>query len=385
MGGIFLFLCKEGSRNALNNDRTHEQFLENYQTLFGKCLPHMDTVDDVLKELSNEELEKLKATLVASLIEQKVFGKFRLQNQYYRVAVDATGVMSVNEGHCEHCLHKTSKNGTVTYFHNVLEAKLITPNGFCISLATEWIENPEDYSKQDSEQKAFKRLAAKLKEFYPRLPVCIHADGLYPNDPFFKICELYDWSFIVTLKDKSLKSLWEEIDLELLMNPNNTKRHYHLQKKTFQNFRWLNNLEYKGHKLSWVECCEEINNFHTRFVHATNLQIDFESVISISHSGRLRFKIENEGFNIQKNSGYGLSHKYSRNSATAMKNYVSLMQIAHLFNQLYELSSFMQKLMVGKQTIKNLWKEFLASFALQPISKTQFQSLLNTRTQFRYG
>jgi hypothetical protein len=32
-------------------------------------------------------------------------------------------VMNVNEGHCDHCLHRTSKSGKVTYFHNVLEAK----------------------------------------------------------------------------------------------------------------------------------------------------------------------------------------------------------------------------------------------------------------------
>jgi hypothetical protein len=52
------------------------------------------------------------------------------------VAVDATGVGRTDEKHCEHCLHKTSKNGKTTYFHNVLAAKLICSNGFSISLGT---------------------------------------------------------------------------------------------------------------------------------------------------------------------------------------------------------------------------------------------------------
>ena len=95
--------------------------------------------------------------------------------------------MNVAAGHCDHCLHKTSKNGVTTYFHYVLEAKLITPNGFAISLATEWIENPSSYDKQDCELKAFKRLAWKMKKFFPRLPICIHADGLYPSKRFFEI------------------------------------------------------------------------------------------------------------------------------------------------------------------------------------------------------
>ena len=58
--------------------------------------------------------------------------------------------MSFTEPHCEQCLHRTSKSGKTTYFHHVLEAKLITPNGFALSLATEWIANPAGaYEKQD--------------------------------------------------------------------------------------------------------------------------------------------------------------------------------------------------------------------------------------------
>jgi hypothetical protein len=102
--------------------------------------------------------------------------------RWFVVAIDGTGVMNFSQKHCEHCLYKRSKRGKLSYFHNVLEAKLITPNGFSISIATEWIENPQgEYDKQDCELKAFKRLAAKLKKPFPRLPICITADGLYPN------------------------------------------------------------------------------------------------------------------------------------------------------------------------------------------------------------
>lgn len=41
--------------------------------------------------------------------------------------------------------------------------------------------------------------------------------------------------------------------------------------------------------------------------------------------GRLRWKIENEGFNIQKNLGYELEHKYSRVSFVALKNYYQIL------------------------------------------------------------
>jgi len=385
LAAIFLFICKEGSRNAFNNDRAKEPFLANYEALFGKRLPHMDTVDDVLRELDNKELERLKASLVSTLIEKKVFGKLRLLDTYYRVAVDATGVMSVPKGHCDHCLHKTSKNGVVTYFHNILEAKLITPNGFAISLCSEWIENPEDYEKQDSEQKAFKRLAAKLKSLYPRLPICILADGLYPNAPFFETCKTNDWRYIVTLKDKSLKSLWEEIDLELLTQMKNTRSWSHPQQNKRRTFRWLLGLNYRGHQLSWLECVEVSGEKTARFVFLTDIEADFDNAIELVAAGRMRFKIENEGFNTLKNGGYGLSHKYSRVSGQAMKNYISLMHIAHLINQLYELSSLVRPLLGAKETLKNLWKDFLGSLTHLRMSREQVLLSLGVRVQFRYG
>lgn len=357
LGGLFLFIAKQDSRNAMNNDREEPIFTENFLKLFGKRLPHMDTVNDVLVELKNDELEQLKAGLVAVLIEKKVLAKYRL-NGYYRVAIDATGVMSVAAGHCDHCLQKTSKNGVTTYFHNVLEAKLITPNGFAISLATEWIENPSNYDKQDCELKAFKRLSWKIKKHFPRLPICIHADGLYPNKRFFEICAQFSWHFIVTLKNGSLKSLWEDIELELLTSKNQLVE---TKKGQVNVYHWLSDLSYQEQSLSFMECIETKSDKTNRFVFVTDLTVDKANVKEVTASGRLRFKIENEGFNTQKNLGYGLGRKYSRTSNEAMKNYVSLLQIAHFFNQLYELSSLAQPLVQRKTTIKHLWKRLISA------------------------
>ena len=307
-----------------------------------------------------------------------------MEDSYYRVAVDATGVMSVDQGHCSHCLHKKSKNGVITYFHNVLEAKLMTPNGFAISIATEWIENPDDYDKQDCELKAFRRLAEKLKKYFPRLSICILADGLYPNAPFFEICIANNWSYIVTLKDGSLKSLWEEIEMELLMHNNNHRSCAQPQKKKIESYRWLSGLTYQGHNLSWVECIEEHDGKVKRFAYLTNIGANFNNVITLVTSGRLRFMIENQGFNTQKNGGYNLSHKFSRVSAVAMKNYFSLMQIAHLLNQLYELSPGAGAMLNAKETLKNMWKDFIASLTHTVLDIAEVITACTLRIQIRF-
>ncbi len=179
MAGIALFVFR--SRNALNNKRLEGKFKKNYRKLFRLRLPHPDTVHRVLARLAEDALEALKHWLVKALLERRVLHKHRLFGRWFTVAVDATGMFSFSEKHCEQCLHQTSKSGKTTWFHNVLEAKLITPSGLAISLATEWIVNPEgEYDKQDCERKAFTRLAAQLKKRHPRLPICLTADGLHP-------------------------------------------------------------------------------------------------------------------------------------------------------------------------------------------------------------
>lgn len=96
----------------------------------------------------------------------------------------------------------------VAWFQYVLETKLATPSGLAISLASKSVVNQtgRNYEKQDCELKALERLAEKIKAFFPRLPVCILADGLYPNSTVFDNCLAYGWKFIITLKDKALKS-----------------------------------------------------------------------------------------------------------------------------------------------------------------------------------
>ncbi len=208
MAAIALFIFQQGSRNAFNNLRQEAKFAKHYRRLFKLRLPHLDTVHAVLCRLADEVLEQLKHWLVKTLLEKKALHKYRLFGRYFVVAIDATGMMSCAERHCEQCLHQSSKKGKTTYFHTVLEAKLITANGFAISLATEWIANPVgEYDKQDCERNAFVRLAAKLKHLHPRLPICLTADGLYPYQGFFQTCRANGWAFILTFQDGNLPSV----------------------------------------------------------------------------------------------------------------------------------------------------------------------------------
>lgn len=390
---LMMFLLKEGSRNAMNNERQERQFVENYFSLFKMRLPHMDTAEDFLRVLKEDELETLKASLVSGLIEKRVFHKFKLLGKRFIVAVDGTGVASYEKDYSGACLRKTSKNGNTTYFHHVLEARLVTSNGLSVSLATEWIANDaaRDFDKQDCEQKAFRRLAAKLKRYFPRLPICIVADGLYPNQHFFHLCQQYGWDFIVVLQDGNLPSVQEELRL-LPKTARHTTERYQAKGvvRTTQRYRWVDELEYKGHVLNWLECGETIIHTTTgeetrsRFVHITNLKVDSNNVHLISTAGRLRWKIENEGFNILKNQDYELGHKYSRVSFRALKNYFQCMQIAHMINQLAILGSEIALLLKPpKMTVRHLWKNLTGFMLYGKVCPKELDHIKEKRWQIR--
>lgn len=357
---IMMFVFKEGSRNAFNNDRSEGEFAANYWRAFKLALPHMDTVDAVMRVIEIGNLDEIRIALIRELIESKIFAKFRHGNAYYRIAFDGTGVVYVNEGHCDHCLKQKRPSGKVLHFHNVLEAKLICPNGFAISLMSEWIENEPDYVKQDCEQRAFARLAARLKQAFPRLPICVVADGLYPNATIFSLLRQYNWRYVITLQDDSLPSVWEEVSLSQSFKNTTIKM---AGAKLKQELTWVNSINYHDmFSISWVECIESTINCDTqktsRFVYITDIPVDHNSASEVVETGRMRQNIE-DSFNSQKNRGYAMKHKYSRISLTALKNYYAAMQIAHLINQLVELGSLIKPILTAKLTLKHLWKQLL--------------------------
>jgi hypothetical protein len=113
-------------------------------------------------------------------------------NGFIFIAVDGTGMFCFKRRHCPHCLTKKGKNKKTIYYHEVPEAELVTQNGFAFSVASEFIENTHLYpTKQDCEFNAFKRIATKIKEYLPKLSICLLLDALYSRYPVLKSVKKY--------------------------------------------------------------------------------------------------------------------------------------------------------------------------------------------------
>jgi hypothetical protein len=128
-----------------------------------------------------------------------------------------------------------------------------------------------------------------------------------------------------------------------------------------QEFRWVTDLDYQDSegrcwKLNALECSETTADGQHYFAWLTSLPVNRKTVATIAQQGgRARWKVENEGFNRQKNSGLNLEHVYSIDPEK-WKEYYLLLQIAFILIQLLERGSLLRRL--ADEMGRPFWKLF---------------------------
>src|SRR5690625_3413855 len=332
--------CNMGSMRNMTNQFNKEECIENMKKVFKldtlEELPHYDTSNNFLSELAHEALENIRTYMIKNLLKKLCFEQYRISCKYWGVIVDGTGLFTFDEKHCEHCLRREYTNEAtgetkIIYMHHVLEAKLVVGN-MVLSLDSEFIENEsEETPKQDCELNAFYRLAKRIKATYPRLPICLLGDSLYACDGVFRECKENTWKYIIRFKEKRIGSVASEFQAIKKMEED----HHH------PDYSWVNHIAYHDYQVHVFEYIppkgkkEEKEVYPFTFI--SNIEITEENIEKLTSAGRSRWKIENEGFNFnrQKNNIYHIEHANSHHYL-AMKNHYLLTQITDILMQLFE-------------------------------------------------
>lgn len=333
----------------------------------GEYLPHGVTLNEYAKRLYVNDIQEIQQDLIKDLIRRKTFNEARFRKKWL-VIVDGTQLYSGSRKINDHCLERHHNKGTekesINYHQNVLEAKIYLGEKLIASIGSEFIENNgEDFElqkkmtaeeiKQDCEQKAFKRLAAKIYKKYPRLPIILMADSLYASKVVMDICQQYRWDYLIRYKTGSIPSITEEYEA---IPEKNQKGHA----------EYINDIDYQGRKVNvlkyWVQKIKKETVITTKFQWITSLMITQKNAEKMAQVGRLRWKIENEGFNRQKQWQTDITHACSWN-ANALKIYYLMLQISDMIKQLYEWFYLKKNGIIKKQ--KNISSDLLASFTRQ--------------------
>ena len=318
--------------------------------------PVHGTLDHFVGHVGAAGFASVRTQMVRQLIRSKVLDPARLLG-YLVVPLDGTGQCSFRQRHCDGCLVQRHGQTTV-YYHEVLEAKVLGPAELVFSLASAFIENADappsapcrsaEAVKQDCELNAFSRLAPQLKKDFPQLRLCLSVDALYACGRFFQVCRDYDWAFVCTFKPKDLSTAWDEFQRLLPLCPHN-RLERELPDGTRQLYRWMPQVGYTDAQgRSWafnaIQLQETIDHQTTTFAWLTPLPVSARTVEAIAtHGGRHRWRIENQGFNRQKNSALNLQHLFSTDPEK-LKAYYYLLQIACILLHLLEQGSLLRRL-----------------------------------------
>lgn len=346
----------------------------------------------------------MRRLMLARLIRNKVFDAARVQGRLL-VLVDATDYLTFKERHCPHCLTQSNASST-TYKHPVLEAKLLGPASVVASVATVFLENPDvadvltpnvgaEQRKQDCELKALARLVPVLKEQFPQLKMCVSGDGLYACGTALELITSCGWSYVLVLKPGRLPSVWQDFVQLLELVPEN-RLEQTTPEKIRQVYRWVNEVSYvdsEGRQWTFdvVQCEETEEGETTRWVWMTDLEVSRETVVEVAQrGGRRRWCVENEGFNMQKNSEMNLEHAYSEDEE-GLKAYYLLLQMAHLMLQMLEKGSLLLALARGQGktvlglfgSVKNIAKRLRDSFVRVRIADEAYDKEAARKIQIR--
>jgi len=365
--GILLFVLQFSSRRAANAEITRPMFDENLRLLFPQLdeLPHADTLYRLLCKIDITQIEQAHTDLVRRLMRKKKFVNY-LINNCYPLAIDGTQKL-VYRSLWSNSLQqrRLPSKGELTqeplyeYYVYVLEANLCFHNGMVIPLMSEFLDyqkGDSGQSKQDCETKAFHRLAERIKKAFPRLPVMLLLDGLYPSGPVFKRCHDYNWDFMIVLKDGSLPKVWEEFRALHALTPNQECRQNWGNRR--QRFRWVNDIRYeygpnaRQHlDLHVVVCQEQWEDLdeHNEIITktATHAWVSSRRLWRnnlherCNLGARHRWGIESCNL-VEKHQGYHYEHRFAQNW-NAIRGYHYLMRLAHLLNTLARFSSALAK------------------------------------------
>jgi hypothetical protein len=380
--GLGLFLFRLGARRQLDYELGGDA--EQDKILLGNVnrLAHAEqdsvpvhrTLDHYVSDhLGWEPVAELRTKMVRRLMRMKALDSARLLGDLV-VALDGTGHLAFDHEHCDHCLVQTQGDRSY-YYHQVLEAKVVGPSGLALSVGTEFIDNSlvgprpsgqgaEEW-KQDCELKAWQRLAPTLKRQFPQTRFCISGDSLYACGPVMSVCEDNGWRFVLTFKEGRTPDLWREFQALKALCPEQVVR-VNRPDGVVEEYRWVNDLPYtdasgREHRLDAIEyVAQRDGEVVSTWAWLTNYHVTAKRVTALANQGgRIRSKIENEGFNVQKNGGYRLEHAYSYNEVGLRVFYI-LLQIAHMMMQLFERGSLLKGLAQagGKRTVLALFGSY---------------------------
>jgi len=365
MSAFAMFSLKSPSLLAFDRERAEG----NLETIYGiervPCDTHMR---EILDPVSPKWLRPVFKSVFRQLQRGKALEPMAFLEGHYLLALDGTGYFSSTQIHCASCLHKVHRNGSITYYHQMLGAAIIHPDvREVIPLMPEPIVKQDGTDKNDCERNAAKRFVAKLRQDHPHLKFIVTEDGLSSNAPHIETLHDHDLHYILGVKEGDHAFLFTQVQAaEHAGRVTHYERHDRAAGLVHR-FRFVNDVPLNASntdvRVNVIEYWEIGADKVQHFSWVTDLRVSKRNVFHLMRGGRARWKIENETFNTLKNQGYNFEHNYGHGQQNLSVVFAMLMMLAFLVDQTQQLCCALFQAVWAKLGSKRLlWERMRALF-----------------------
>lgn len=343
-----------------NQSVAEEQNLHNIYRIEGD-IPCDNQMRAILDPIDPAQLRPFFSACFERLSKAGIVREYEYRQGHVIVSIDGVEHFSSTTIHCPNCTTRKHRDGKISYHHSGLAAVMVHPDQKEVfPLDFEPILKQDGAQKNDCERNAAKRIGAALHKSYPDLKIILVEDALYANAPHIRQITEYDWSYILSIKPDSHKSLEKQFAgrratgqvKELRLTDEDGLQHY---------FAWTNALSLCDSAIDVIvnyllyEQTDKDGKL-TRWNWATNLPLQARTVQSVMRAGRSRWKIENETFNTLKNQGYHFEHNYGHGTQHLATVLALLMFLAFTVDQIQQrCCRFFRQLWKGLGTKAKLW------------------------------
>ena len=183
---------------------------DNAKSLFKiEEIPSDNQIRKILDPIPEEKVCVTFKTVYEWLSKNQIINQFEYLDNQILLALDGTEYYQSQKINCPHCNCRKHKNGSTTYYHQVVMPVIVSPSKKnVINLAPEFIKKQDGEKKQDCENAAVKRWLFKNPVNSKSKSKQIHllGDDLYSRQPICELALRQGYNFIFVAKPSSHQS-----------------------------------------------------------------------------------------------------------------------------------------------------------------------------------
>ncbi|MBF0499950.1 MAG: transposase [Candidatus Riflebacteria bacterium] len=364
MAGLAMMLVQDPSLLEFQNRLEERRRGNNLRTIFGVSkIPKESQFRRVLDPADPSIIQNAFSACVQRLQKTRLWSEYRVLNGRYPVLFDGFEFFRSNKQGCDHCLEFHHRDGRVDYAHQVLAATLAHPTAKRpIPLMLEEIRREDGTQKQDCEFNAARRLIPNLVKQHCHLDLIFVGDGLYSKVPMVNLIIDTGSSYILVAKPTDHVALEE--NLASLRLCDGVKRlEFTTDKGKRRVYEWVYDVELNGSSslvTNWFSIAEFAPSGKIIYRNSwiTDLKPCKSNIEELVEVGRHRWQIEDQVFDILKNHGYHLEHRFGHGKQHLAFIFIILNFLAYMLHQLIALSDrLFQAAMEKIGTKHKLWDD----------------------------